>query len=299
MLVEVSDFISLNDKESLKTLIHHDCLSLVPSSRESLMRNFIDFNPSVNLGLNTENEKLIESFKQKTDLSLGDFKPKEYFLPSLGGDNSNPCSDSKEVIPIETTESIKRKRTKTNHDNQDPVTLWGDTDLSYEEYKPKTEDLLLELRENHLTKRTRKLSISLKNFPLRELTKAEKDWCSSQISLAMKGRKKDEYECKQCFKVLKSATAIRYHLASRHIIKKEARNLDKEWVSQKLKESEIYDDGEKIWKCVLCQKIYLAHPGLRYHLHQHRALKKKEIQEMENCLITKDLKRMKTRTKRD
>lgn len=75
------------------------------------------------------------------------------------------------------------------------------------------------------------------------------------------------YECCDCKKILKSRRAVEYHISHRHILSEIS--TEKIWVSNKLQQGKISENGTFTWKCCICDRICQSHPSLRYHLSLH------------------------------
>ena len=101
-----------------------------------------------------------------------------------------------------------------------------------------------------------------------DFTRQEKTWLFKEI---LNSKMDDKlYRCSQCKKKLSSFIAIRYHIASQHIIPKEQ---SKAWVRNKIREGKKFvkkSKGSRVtWSCVVCCKFYINEQGLRYHLKSH------------------------------
>jgi hypothetical protein len=269
LLANVSEFIE-NSNEDLELFYHHNCLSLVPPSSGKIIRNFICFNPIVNLGLdvNLNPDQTSGLSQHGPDIKIEELGVK------LEKDNSlddRPLT----FVPFVNEQSqpnLKPQKKRQEKYRKMYQKQWISTQVKLSKrgdiYVCSQCQQILTSREtirSHLMNHAETETQLDEKSQFQPMTVEEWDWTSNQVDLSQ--RSNGRFQCTQCTRKLASKAAIHYHLVSIHVFSKES----SDWVFSMIKKGKFTEnsDGNSItkWKCDQCQTIFRSMSNLRTHLH--------------------------------
>lgn len=233
----------LTTNEGISFISHHNCLSLVPFSRQSLMENFIALNPTVDLVT-----PCLQVIKQEPSFHRECIK-------------SEPAEE-------ETSEDLKQ---------EDEFLLEIETPKksSIDNYQAPAKREMPERKCKAFLNRSNKCSTDVTDAKddsryknCLKLSPQEDEWVIQQTALSRVSN--NFFSCSQCKKIHISPCTIRTHIVGRHI------KFAREWIKYKIKEAHqiiLSSDGSKIinqkWNCTQCSKSFSSAPAIRYHLTKH------------------------------
>lgn len=207
----------------------------MPATKQSLMENFVLFNPMVYLETKQLNEPKTIKLEPTNveDEKYGLNQEQDDFLVEMNDDKDFQIETNEEKHKIrEVSQKVKASFTNCGTTNQ------------------------------------RKGFLSV-NKSYQKINRGEEGWLAQEISSSKIGKKL--YKCSQCNKILHSLQAIRYHIIHKHMRNIDPQ---KRWIKFKIKQSHqiISRNGSQPvskWSCDMCSRTFSSAPAIRYHFWCH------------------------------
>lgn len=302
LIATVTEYLDKIEEEVI-VMDCHNCLSLVPFSKVSIMNSFVLYTPTVQASvMRVRNESLecedsvsssSEQFtlleplliplpkkkrgRKRKILSPPDPETLINIEPSApkkrGRKRKLPVDESVKdkiditvISPMQEPYPLDIKNIKQERPTIDYSNFFDEKCEKKAVIRPKDND------EEFKLPAANESDYKIKDYRIfgRSLTPEQNSLLKSQMQKSKINA--HFFKCCHCRKALSCYASIQYHIFFKHIL---PRDTEKEWISRKVLESRKIiktkgaSSSQTVWVCVECSKKHLSAPSIRYHLKSH------------------------------